>query len=57
MLSTDFTDPAELGKESSESDDPELIENFWRNSQEIIEEVAGKDALVSWNAVEQDDKK
>lgn len=46
---TYFTDPNELGMESSESKDEELIENFWNQSQSIIEEVAGKDALVSWS--------
>lgn len=25
-----------------------MISNFWANSQEIIKEVAGQDALVGW---------
>ncbi|BGP34578.1 hypothetical protein JCM10296v2_006400 [Rhodotorula toruloides] len=37
------TDPAELGKETSEATDPELINNFWSTSLSILEKVVGKE--------------
>lgn len=45
---TYFTDPREEGKEISQAGEDSRIENFWRNSQLIIQKVAGENALVDW---------
>lgn len=45
-----FTDPKELGKESNKASDPELMQNFWRVSQEVIKQVVGQDALIDWKS-------
>ncbi|GAA5821783.1 hypothetical protein JCM11251_001022 [Rhodosporidiobolus azoricus] len=45
-----FTNPQQLGGETKEADDQELIDNFWNTGLEVIKEVAGEDALGPFKA-------
>lgn len=45
---TYFTDPKEPGKETKQADDQELVQNFWKNSQEVVKQVIGQDGLIDW---------
>jgi len=43
-----FSDPAQLGKETSQASDPQLGEALWKLSEKIVKEKIGDDALVDW---------
>jgi len=45
-----FSDPGQLGKESSQASDPKLGDALWELSERIIKEKVGDDALVDWSA-------
>lgn len=42
-------DPAHVGSTISEAEDDAKADEFWRTSQEVIKQVAGEDALISWS--------
>ena len=43
-----FSDPKEPGKETSQASSDELMDNYWRTSQEVIKQVV-PDGLVDWS--------
>jgi NAD(P)-dependent dehydrogenase (short-subunit alcohol dehydrogenase family) len=45
-----FSDPGQLGKESSQASDPTLGAALWELSHRIIKEKVGEDALVDWSS-------
>ncbi|GAA6018724.1 hypothetical protein JCM8202_002211 [Rhodotorula sphaerocarpa] len=45
-----FDDAGHLGSESKESNDPELIDNFWKTGFEVIEKVVGPDNVGPFHA-------
>ncbi|KAM0791825.1 hypothetical protein ACM66B_004084 [Microbotryomycetes sp. NB124-2] len=47
---TYFSEADEDGKETSEANDPELIDNFYVSSEEVIKLVAGQASLGPWKA-------
>ena len=42
-----FTAEGELGGETAEADDDELVNNFWEQSEKVINQVTGQ-ALGPW---------
>ncbi|KAK5994800.1 Blue light-induced protein 4 [Cladobotryum mycophilum] len=44
-----YTDPGQLGKESSQASNPELGTSLWNLSERLIKEKLGDDALIDWN--------
>lgn len=45
-----FTDPGQLGKESSQASDPTLGASLWDLSQRTIKDKVGQDVLFDWNS-------
>ncbi len=45
-----FTDPGQLGKESTQASDPALGAALWELSERIIKEKVGEDDLSDWNS-------
>jgi len=43
-----FSDPKTLGGESNEGKDQELIDNFYKTSEEVIKEIVGEKNMGSW---------
>jgi|SRR3569833_1054935 len=45
-----FSDPGQLGEESSQASDPALGDALWKLSEKIVKEKLGDDALNDWHA-------
>lgn len=43
-----FIDPGVEGKESSQASDPDLGNNLWKLSEQVVREKLGDDALLDW---------
>lgn len=44
-----FSDVGQLGKESAQASDPQLVQSLWILSENIIKEKLGQDALLDWD--------